>query len=259
MNALNKSGMCFEGLDNHFEEIHTQYYEFFNRKTYDWWYEVKEGDICLDIGSCIGMFTCLALDKGASKVYAVEPNPTLLRTTMKNAFPHICNREQSPVIPINAFIGTDRGNAFGAFDESQVPSLSFMELIEKYNIDYIDYLKIDCEGGEYDILTKENLEWIKANVKHMVVEVHIDTVENSEEKFRQFRKDFLYDFEDYKIRFCKEDAEKKTYADEWDWASMYPSIEDQNWGKSWLIFICNKSLEHRKHDFGPHLHGSRNG
>lgn len=257
MNALNMSGMCLEGLDNNFEEIHTQYYEFFNRKTYDWWYEVREGDICVDIGSCIGMFTCMALDKGASKVYSVEPNPTLLRTTMKNAFPYICNREQPPVVPINAFIGNERDNAFGTFDKDEVPSLSFIELIEKYNIKHIDYLKIDCEGGEYEILTKENLGWIKEYVKHIAVEVHIDTVPDSRERFKQFRKDFLYDFEDYKIRFCRKDAEEKTYADEWDF--KHETIEDPNWGKSWLIFICNKSLEHRKHDFGPHLHGSRNG
>jgi FkbM family methyltransferase len=251
---LEVEGLHLDGLENNIEEIHTLYAEFFNRVVYEWWYEVQEGDVVVDIGSCIGLFSRLALNRGASKVYAIEPNPTLIETTTRNCFDHICNQKESKIVPINAFMGTDTSNGFGIFDKTKIPTLSFKQFIKQYEIDHIDYLKIDCEGGEYDILTTENLGWIKQNVKHIVVEIHIGTVPNSKLRFKKFRDEFLYEFEDYKIRFNKDVAQEKTYSDKW-----LSSYEEGEWGGSWMIYICNKSLEHRKNDSGAHLHGQRNG
>jgi autotransporter strand-loop-strand O-heptosyltransferase len=40
------------------------------------------------------------------------------------------------------------------------------------NVEKIDYLKVDCEGGEYDIFTDENLDYIENNVKKIAGEFH---------------------------------------------------------------------------------------
>jgi FkbM family methyltransferase len=49
--------------------------------------------------------------------------------------------------------------------ESEACSITFKTFIDLYNIEKIDFLKIDCEGGEYDVFNLENFEWVKNNVK----------------------------------------------------------------------------------------------
>ena len=62
----------------------------------------------------------------------------------------------------------------------------------------IDFIKTDCEGGEYDIFTQENLEYLKNNVKKVVGEWHLRTPE-LKDKFRNFRDNILPNFKEYKI------------------------------------------------------------
>ncbi len=65
-----------------------------------------------------------------------------------------------------------------------------MEIVSKNNIKNIDFLKTDCEGGEYDIFSIENLFWIKENVTKIAGEWHLDTPE-TKTKFRFFRDTYL--------------------------------------------------------------------
>ena len=187
MNSLN-TNMSTKGFKD-LGGLAILYNEFFSRQDYRWWYEVHPGDIVVDIGGCIGMFTCLALDSGASKVFTVEPNPSLAKTILENASMHIFNKKDSPVTIINKAIGSNTSflkNVFGnKLPEYEFPNadltkeefnsielISFKELLEQYDIKHIDYLKIDCEGGEFNILTTENLDFIKNNVKHIAVDFH---------------------------------------------------------------------------------------
>jgi hypothetical protein len=59
-------------------------------------------------------------------------------------------------------------------------------------------LKTDCEAGEYDIFTLENLFWIKNNVKKISGEWHLSTPE-LKEKFRLFRDVYLRIFSNFRI------------------------------------------------------------
>ena len=68
----------------------------------------------------------------------------------------------------------------------------FSELIEDYSIEHIDFMKIDCEGGEYDIFQQENLEFLKT-VKKIVIEFHLDTLE-TKVNFRRFRDNMIPKF-----------------------------------------------------------------
>lgn len=193
-NALNKNIDCGP-LD--IDHISNMRYEFFDRKDYEWWGDVQEGDVVVDVGACVGFFTCMALDKGASKVYAIEPNKELLQYTVKNGFDYIINSIESPIVPVHAAIGSESKHASLVYDGgSDFPMMTFMEFIERYNIEKIDYLKIDCEGGEYNILTKENLPWIAANVKHIALEIHLRATPSGKTDFIKFRDEFLKYFKD---------------------------------------------------------------
>jgi len=210
----------------------TMVHEFFNLDTYGWWYQVKPGDVVMDIGSCIGMFTCKALDQGAKHVYAVEPNIKLLHTTMVNAMPAISRSAEQRVTPINAFIGhSDHG--FGVKGD-QAPHKSFKQIIEEYEIDHLDFLKVDCEGGEYDIFIKENYDFLRTKVNHIAMEVHLDVYPEAPERFIKMREKFIRKWPGY-VRFIKAEHRKKTWDDNYirgDWPI--------GWGSSWMIYLTRQ-------------------
>jgi hypothetical protein len=76
--------------------------------------------------------------------------------------------------------------------------ISFKSFIDQYDIKNIDFLKTDCEGGEYEIFTNDNIGYIKNNIKKIVGEWHLATFE-LKEKFRHFRDNILPKFEKYEV------------------------------------------------------------
>lgn len=62
----------------------------------------------------------------------------------------------------------------------QCPGLSLRSILEKHHFQDVDLLKIDIEGGEYDILKKD--PQIFRRFKHILIEVHGD--DQTRESFR---------------------------------------------------------------------------
>jgi hypothetical protein len=54
---------------------------------------------------------------------------------------------------------------------TRVPGISLASLIESQGLRQVDLLKIDCEGGEYDILLKTPSEVLK-NIQKIAFECH---------------------------------------------------------------------------------------
>lgn len=175
------------------------YNEFFVRKDYDWWYEVQPGDVVVDLGACVGMMSAHALDKGASKVYMVEGNRELLKTAISNVSEYMMNEPDPKVYPVNCIIGSSNGVYKTHEDKlglDEIDHMTFKEFIDVYDIPYIDYLKIDIEGSEYDILNEENRWYLMNNVKHMAIEIHTQANEDSLERFIEFRDTVLSRFKE---------------------------------------------------------------
>jgi FkbM family methyltransferase len=195
-NTLNKNmDMGFLDMDH----VANMRKEFFINKDYEWWGQVKEGDVVVDVGTCVGMFSCHALDSGASKVYMIEPNQHLLKTAISNTLPYVINEVESKVVPCHAAIMNTDDHITHIYDgdsSGDFKRFRFKEFIEHYGIEKIDFLKIDCEGGEYDILTEENFDWIYNNVGHIAVEVHRRHADSGNRDMIKFRNEFLKKYED---------------------------------------------------------------
>jgi len=171
--------------------------EIFTDRIYEKIKSVEQGDVVLDIGASIGPFTYSILDKNPSKVICVEPSSIELPTLEKNV-----KRSNVEIIPKgigdeNGFIHTKE--VFGANNQSiEIPTITFSSLIEDNNLDKINFLKTDCEGGEYSIFNLDNLFWIKNNVDFIVGEFHLSD-ELHKQKFRNFRDTYLKLFPNHHV------------------------------------------------------------
>jgi hypothetical protein len=93
----------------------------------------------------------------------------------------------------------DKVNIFGSNKEFE--TTTFKQIIQDNNIDYINCLKIDCEGGEYNIFIEENMNFLLNNVEFISMEVHLK-LDGMRKKFINFRDNYLTKFKDYKVMSC---------------------------------------------------------
>jgi|14BtaG_2_1085337.scaffolds.fasta_scaffold00026_47 FkbM family methyltransferase len=206
--SLDPHKISTDGID--LSQAATLYREFFINCDYNWWYEVLPDDIVVDVGACVGFFSALALDKGAERVFMIEPNRNLLKTAINNVADYIID-DRLKVIPVHGAVSEDSNDTLHVFEDdgSDFPKFSFMDFIHKHQISNIDFLKVDCEGAEYNIFKKEQIGFFENNVRHMAIECHLRAADDSPEKFIKFREDFLKHF----INAGKVKVQNKTVLD----------------------------------------------
>lgn len=127
--------------------------------------EIAAGWTVVDIGAAHGEFAIpAALRVGAGRVIAVEPSPAACALLRSNVALNGADRVEVFELAVGAGAGTvplalaRRGTmenstvAAGAATTIPVAMTSLAGLFERAGVDCCDYLKIDCEGGEFDIL-----------------------------------------------------------------------------------------------------------
>ncbi len=127
---------------------------------------VRPGGVVFDVGANIGAFALYAAASGAERVYAFEPSREAFATLCANVR---TNGLEGVVVPVNRAVGSvdgatvrfpsrsspynrikDAAKADGACDEVRTVSLG--AFMRERGIVRVDLLKMDCEGGEFDIL-----------------------------------------------------------------------------------------------------------
>jgi len=184
----------------------TCYTEIFIDDCYQRFFRVEPGDVVLDVGASIGPFSWSILDAQPAHVYCVEANTDLYQTLVKNL-----SDIDVPVTAMNLGMGPRDGVNYlaGLFDPDKqahsdgtdgitMETISFRSLIERYGITKIDFLKTDCEGGEYDMFNADNFEWVTKNVKKIAGEFHT-AIPAQREKWIKFRDLYLRHFDNFQI------------------------------------------------------------
>jgi FkbM family methyltransferase len=171
--------------------------EIFEGKTYERFFEVEPGDVVLDIGASIGLFTYTILEKGAKHIYCVEPSESQFPILIKNTIGYPVTHILKGISKENGIIDQkiDYNMLFGG--ETQMEGITFSKLRYLYDLEKIDFLKIDCEGGEYDVFTEENLDFLKS-IPKIAGEWHLQTPEEKS-LFRFFRDNILPNFKNYNV------------------------------------------------------------
>lgn len=113
-----------------------------------WFDGIKPGDVVLDIGANIGAIT-IPLAKYASVVVALEPLfPDLLAENVA-----LNGYENVVIQPVGLSDKKELDVAFSSRRKT-VPCLNFSDILECVGKP-IDFLKVDCEGGEWSIVPEQ--------------------------------------------------------------------------------------------------------
>lgn len=128
--------------------------------------QVKKGDVVIDCGAHIGVFTWRALEAGAAKVIAVEPDPANLESLRRN-FPKEIAEGRLVLAPVAVWnsTGTMKLNLGGGGNTGinslihnhgarsiDVPLTTVDLLVKEHGLDRVDYIKMDIEGAEREAL-----------------------------------------------------------------------------------------------------------
>ena len=127
----------------------------FSDKVYEAGGMVREGDVVLDLGASIGDFAFSIRDNKPKHIYCVEPDPSSCELLK-------INTKGSPVTIIPKAIVGENELSFNILNDQgewqmvrspdyEGAKTTFKGLVEDYKIDFIDFLKIDMEGGEYSL------------------------------------------------------------------------------------------------------------
>jgi FkbM family methyltransferase len=150
-------------------------------------FEIKPGDLVVDIGAHIGVFAIFASTFTRNKILAVEPlleNFEILKANIRM-------NKIGNIIPINKAITDKRGlNEFSIFEGMAHPlcrqgggpleqtvvfeTITLKDLMSEGRISQIDFLKMDCEGWEYDIILQCETEILRKINKISMECHHID-------------------------------------------------------------------------------------
>ena len=164
------------------KDMHYILNEIFYQKVYNNDFVcVAENDIVFDIGFNYGFFTLDALTYKPKKIIGFEPNPNLVklfnRLHIDSVELHqsaVSNKAGSTVFYENNFSGKSSIHSDVNSDTSsnsyQVNICSFNDMAEQYDV--IDYLKVDCEGAEYEIFESIPKEFLTNRIRKIALEFH---------------------------------------------------------------------------------------
>jgi len=160
--------------------------EVWIKKIYDkFGIAVEKGDTVIDIGAHIGIFSVYAAHfSETGKVYAFEPfidNFKKLEehknlNNKENLFVYnlgVSNKEEVQTLYLSPDNNTG-GHSLHLKNQSdrkvEIRTIRLMDFCKKENIERIDFLKLDCEGAEFEILQSD--ETILDRVSKIIMECH---------------------------------------------------------------------------------------
>ena len=162
--------------------------------------EIKDGWVVLDIGAGLGDFAiCVASRHPHSTVYAYEPFPesfTMLENNLNlnqvqnvKIFPHAVSGQVGFIdLHIVSKEAVQQSTAFGldgSQSSIQVQSTTLDHILDEIQSGKCDYLKMDCEGAEYNILFSASDSALQ-RIKHICLEYHDGVTEFSHQELVQF-------------------------------------------------------------------------
>ena len=168
-------------IDHSFLKKHEPitYKEIFDDNSYGLETAEVRGRTVIDIGANVGLFSLACVERGATRVIAVEAQKTVFNLGLINYV-----KDYSQIEPLNYAVHRNNGNTvylennhvgskIGTTGEP-VTTITLETLLEQNNVLGKDLvLKLDCEGAEFDVILNSPVEVLrKFSVIYM--ELHND-------------------------------------------------------------------------------------
>jgi FkbM family methyltransferase len=171
-----------------FAIMETVYHKLYNRRFFDDEFQIGPRDTVVDIGGYVGSFALpAALRAKEGRIFSFEPSPDNFRQFQIN----LGLNDLKNVEVFNAGVAsTDRtitlfldhmnpasNSIYLRSDQGrnencvQREALSLATLFTRHGIRTCDFLKVDCEGAEYEILMGLDREMLRRIVR-IAIEVH---------------------------------------------------------------------------------------
>lgn len=171
--------------------------------------KLQSGWTIVDIGGGLGDFTVFASQIPDTQVHVYEPFPESNRLLQENLKHNHMSNVQVYVEAVGAKAGelhltTSTGVAVRhstAQDinhaDLTVTSIPLSTVLTRIESKHIDFLKMDCEGGEYDILLNADDETLKA-ISHICMEYHDNLTPHTHHELARFLSEKGYDVQTYR-------------------------------------------------------------
>lgn len=160
-------------------------------------FHIRDGMQIVDIGAHIGLFAIWASQKNPSgQIVAIEPskeNFELLQRNIRQCGVKNINVHNAAVSDrpgtLRLYLSNRDPDCHNIFvDESgeyeEVKAVTIEEIMRDAQLSEINYIKIDCEGAEYDILLNANSTML-AKMELVALEVHQKRPDHDPKKLEQ--------------------------------------------------------------------------
>lgn len=147
-------------------------------------FRIGENDVVIDVGAHIGSFSVYAARKAAKgRVLSFEPDEASYGQFVKNiqannlknilAFKEAVGGQPGPRTLYSAKLNSAENNFYwGGARARSVACGTLSEVFTKNGIARCDFLKMDCEGAEYEILLNTPIDVLR-KIRRIGVECHV--------------------------------------------------------------------------------------
>ena len=179
-------------------------------------YDLNEDAVVFDLGGYKGEFAAKIYEKYQSHIHVFEPVPSFyntIRDTFNDndkviAYPYGLAANDGE---LQISLTEDASSVFVQSDESQTIQLkSITDFIKIHQITTIDLIKINIEGGEYEVLESLLAHDFIKNIKNIQVQFHDFIVENAAERMKKIQDELSKTHKlTYQYEFVWENWERK--------------------------------------------------
>ena len=174
-------------------------------RTYERYFQIEEGDVVFDIGANIGYFSSTCSKRKIKHCYCFEPMPSNFLCLNKNITELEDSKNftliQKAISPCKEIYVGEQQDQTTPYTEKKktnnctiLDTIKLVDFAKQNKIKKIDFIKMDIEGGEWDIFESEDFEWILKNTKKFVAEIHLENNDSGHQE--RFNTDFINRFQE---------------------------------------------------------------
>jgi FkbM family methyltransferase len=180
---------------------------------------IRNGDVILDIGANMGLWSMIpaAIHGSKIKIHAFEPVPELFHKLVENIKE---NKIESSYITYNIALSETDGElifnrdnnncgmgyissvADTSFDQIKIQSKVLSDIRKNHRIDKVDFIKIDVEGAELQVLRGDKYLFMNDSAPLLTIEV----IDENQKRFGHSANELIQQLIDwgYKLSYLNE-------------------------------------------------------